>query len=281
MKVLITGSTGFVGRHLVPLLETAGHEMFHLVRNKKRLEHEFVWDFKGPLPGGIPECDAIIHLAAYVDFSLNLNVAQYNINTISTIKLSAYSNARNAHFILASMAGIHGSRHTLIDIDTPINPENHYAMSKYLAEEVVRTSVDNYSILRIGGIYGLDGPAHLELNNSINDAVYRKQTPVLKGSGKAKRNYICVLDVARWILSLVGQCRAATGSTKDNIQETIYMAGPEIMSIEDYLQTLVETALPGRQIEKLEGAEAKDLVITESPAPFNMMAFRQYITSLL
>lgn len=281
MRILLTGSSSFVGKSVVKMLEESGYEIFHLVRDNKGFKNEFLWDFKGLLPAGLPTCHVIIHLAAHVDFGLEMNISQYNVNTVSTIKLSGYSRVHNAYFILASMAGIHGGQYTVIDKNTPVNPWNHYAMSKYLAEEVIRTHVDNYSILRISGIYGLDGPSHLGLNNSINDAFYKKKPPVLKGHGKAKRNYICVLDVARWIMFLVRQCEAASGARINQIRETIYMAGPEVMSIEEYLQILVETTLPDKQLVRLEGKESNDLIISVSPAPFEMTTFRQYINSLL
>ena len=277
MKVLITGSTGFVGRHLVPMLESAGYEIFHLVRNKKGFEHEFVWDFKGPLPDGIPKCDVIIHLAAYVDFSLNLNVAQYNVNTVSTIKLSSYAKDHNAYFIFASMAGIHGTKYPQISKDTPIAPENHYAVSKYLAEEVVKTYINNYSILRICGIYGIDGPSHLGLNKAISDAVYQMKTPVLRGKGNAKKNYICVLDVALWILSLIERYKASN----KNIKEILYLASEEIMSIEEYLQSIADVVLKDVELIRTEGNEAKDWIVTPSEPPFNLRRFREYLNSLI
>ncbi len=276
----MTGSTGFVGKCLVKMLEELGYRIFHLVRNRKGFEHEFVWDFKNRLSEELPSCDVVIHLAAHVDFNSNLGISQYDVNTVSTIKLSAYAKSQSAYFILASTIGAHGSQHSLIDKDTPINPENHYAMSKYLAEEIVKTYIDNYSILRICGIYGLDGPIHLGLNKAINDAVHKKIPPVSKGSGKAKRNYICVLDVARWILNLVQQYEEELKRRKGNTREILYVASPEVMTIEDYLQIIVDTILPNENLTKIEGSETRDLVVKASQTHFALTTFRQYMSSL-
>jgi len=281
VKVLITGSTGFVGRHLLVMLEESHCEVFHLVRTEKGFSREFVWDFRGPLPEGLPFCEVVIHLAAYVDFSLNLDIAQYNVNVVSTIKLADYAKSHNSYFILASMVGVHGGSQTLIDKHTPINPENNYSMSKYLAEEIVKTYVDNYSILRICGIYGLDGPKHLGLNRAINDAVHKRKLPVLSGSGSAKRNYICVLDVAGWIMYLVKHFKIESAAKRERIQEILYMSGPEIMTIEDYLQTIVGVVFPKMDVNKIEGDDPKDYVVKASPASFTLVTFREYIKSLL
>lgn len=280
MRVLITGSTGFVGRHLLVMLEESHCEVFHLVRTEKGFSREFVWDFRSPLPEELPFCDVVIHLAAHVDFSLNLDIAQYNANTVSTVKLGAYAKSHNAYFVLASMVGIHGGSQTLIDKHTPVNPENNYSMSKYLAEEIVKTYVDNYSILRICGIYGLDGPEHLGLNRAISDAVHKKKLPVLKGPGKAKRNYICVLDVARWIMYLIQRHKAELTTKRNKTKEILYLAGAEMMTIQDYLLTIIDKVLPGMNLCWSDGEDSNDSVVTASPAPFTQMTFSQYISSL-
>lgn len=263
------------------MLEESNYEVIHLVRTRKGFNREFVWDFLSPLPDKIPFCDVIIHLASHVDFSLNIDIKQYNVNTVSTMRLADYAKSRNAYFILASMTGIHGWSRTLVDKFSPVNPDNNYSMSKYLAEEVVKTFVDNYSILRICGIYGLDGPKHLGLNRAINDAVHKGKLPVLCGSGSAKRNYICVLDVAGWIMYLVKHFKIESAAKRERIQEILYMSGPEIMTIEDYLQTIVDIVFPKMDVKRIEGDDPMDYVAKTSPSPFTLVTFREYIKSLL
>ena len=46
MKILVTGSTGFVGSHLVDLLVSEGHEVFSLVRNLNKARE---FEVKGEL----------------------------------------------------------------------------------------------------------------------------------------------------------------------------------------------------------------------------------------
>ncbi|MCP3917501.1 MAG: TIGR01777 family protein [bacterium] len=65
MKVLITGSSGLVGRELTAFLETGGHEVLRLVRGEPRGADEVRWDVErgvhdlAPLEG----LDAVVHLA--------------------------------------------------------------------------------------------------------------------------------------------------------------------------------------------------------------------------
>lgn len=280
MKILITGASSFTGKALMPMLENAGYETFMLVRQDQGFERQFVWNFADNLSEDIPECQAIIHLAAYVDFQNNLNISQYSVNTISTAKLAAYACKKGSYFILASTVGIHGSTLTEYDNTTPINPENNYAMSKYLAEVIVTTFARNHTILRIGGIYGIDGPGHLGLNMAITNAYYKKERPTIKGSGKAKRNYICVYDVAQWILYLLRRYETNGYKTDIHTRETLYLAGPEVMTIEEYLREIVEILLPGNDIHRIDGPESKDMVIKFTPFPFKPTMFRQYLQLL-
>jgi UDP-glucose 4-epimerase len=280
MRILLTGGSGFTGRSLLPMLENSGFEVCHLVRKKKGYKEEFLWNFADDLPNGLPECAVVIHLAAYVNFGQTLEWAQYNVNTVSSLKLAAYAQSHDAYFILASIVSVHGLNSTIIDEKTPLNPDNNYALSKYLAEQVVKTFTKKYSILRIAGIYGLDGPEHLGLNKTISDAFYRKMKPTLVGPGKAKRNYICVHDVARWILHLVQSFEERRELKKNSLKETLYFAGPEIMSIENYLEKVVEILLSGMGVMRVAGSENKDLIVKFSPFPFEPLTFRQYLTSL-
>jgi UDP-glucose 4-epimerase len=280
MRILITGASSFTGKMLVPMLKEAGHEVFNLVRQDHGFSNQFLWNFTDDLPEDIPECQTIIHLAAYVDFQNNINISQYNVNTISTAKLAAYACKRGSYFIFSSTVGVHGTKPTVFDDTTPINPETHYAMSKYLAEVILRTFVQNYTILRIGGIYGLDGPAHLGLNSAITNAYYKKERPTIKGPGKAKRNYICVNDVAQWILYLLGRYEVKGYKVAMQPHKTLYLAGPEVMSIEGYLKEVADILLPDEEIIRINGQESKDMVIKFTPHPFTPTPFRKYLQSI-
>jgi uncharacterized protein len=63
MKVAITGSTGHIGSHLVPVLRAAGHEVVPLVRRPAR-PGEISWQPGEVLdPAALAGVDAVVHLA--------------------------------------------------------------------------------------------------------------------------------------------------------------------------------------------------------------------------
>ena len=65
MRFLISGSSGLVGRALIPFLQSQGHEVIRLVRYKPQAADEVFWDPAGGLLDLAPVkiIDAVIHLA--------------------------------------------------------------------------------------------------------------------------------------------------------------------------------------------------------------------------
>ncbi len=67
MKILISGASGMVAGHLIPILESKGHSIWKLVRGKSAGENEIVWSskegFSGDEAAKLEGFDAVIHLA--------------------------------------------------------------------------------------------------------------------------------------------------------------------------------------------------------------------------
>lgn len=273
MKILLTGGTGFIGGKVDGLLRRAGHEVINLVRRPGCFSWEIVWDFLSPLPTLPDDVDACIHLAAYVDFGLGIDTSIYDINTLASASLARFCARGGRTLLFASMAGIFGNTGVFSNT-SPVAPQNHYAMSKYLAERLIEESACRAHILRIGGVYGLDGPSHLGLNRAINAAFYDGVRPTLFGEGAGRRNYLCVDDAARWIVSLLeaplteGECQYR------------FLGGEETLSIRQWLETITDVLFPGERLQIEPGKDGGDCIVKAARPGFSLYSFRQYLQSL-
>lgn len=231
MRIYITGSTGFVGKVLIKKLLDFGFEIFPIVRKNSGIPNEILLDLAYASEEELFEvfkgADCIIHLAAHANFGKNFDFDTYNINCLANLRLVNVISKLDAHFVFASNALIAGIDNEYITKESPDIPEIPYNISKYISETYIKTKLSNYTILRIGGIFGLGGPQHLFLNKAIEN-VKRSVTLDLSDNGLGKRNYIFVEDLCTWIINIVRSKQLGT----------VLMAGNDIVSMNEILSTL-------------------------------------------
>jgi nucleoside-diphosphate-sugar epimerase len=136
LKILVTGATGFVGSHLCEKLLSDGHEVYCLVRNKKKFETfkipgipvEGSLSEKGPngwcskLPADL---DACVHIAGLLhSFSQN-KFYEINTNAVEQLVLDLSKKYPTLKFLFLSSLSARG----------PLNvPLSHYGKSKLAGE---------------------------------------------------------------------------------------------------------------------------------------------------
>ena len=126
MTTLVTGATGFVGRHLVAHL---GAEAVPLTRADADLRH--------PLPP-LPRVDTVVHSAAIIDGDM---AAIRAVNIDATARLLEWAVATGVQrFVFVSTAGV------LLTTD--------YAQTKRDAEAIVRGAPIDVQIVRLFFPYG-------------------------------------------------------------------------------------------------------------------------------
>ena len=149
-KVLVTGSTGFIGSHLVDELIKRGFKVRCLVRNGSNLsviEGKSVEIAMGSysdiesLENAVKDVEVVFHLGAIINGSDWKTF--YEVNTLGTENLfKAYSKAGNKKkkFIFISSIAASGpaSRNNLKNESDGDTPVSLYGKSKLLAEGVVK-----------------------------------------------------------------------------------------------------------------------------------------------
>ncbi|WP_246167780.1 NAD-dependent epimerase/dehydratase family protein [Propionivibrio limicola] len=145
-KVLITGGTGFTGRHLVRNLESAGCSVFCLGDHPADVPNFFLASIldREALSKVVREVqpDFVVHLAA-ISFVAHENVNDiYEINVIGSRNLLHVlaEEAPNVECVLlASSANVYGNSSVeAVNEAVPLLPVNDYAVSKLAMEYVAR-----------------------------------------------------------------------------------------------------------------------------------------------
>lgn len=192
--VLVTGSEGFIGKALVKKLKAKN---FNVVKFSHSLGDDIT---KKDAFAKIGKVDVIIHLAAltYVPSSWEDPAKFIEVNTKGT--LNALEFARKSEnkpkFILASAFVYGNPKHIPIKENDPISPNNPYAVSKHLAEQLSQFYSQNYQIpalaLRCFNIYGPGQPKTFliaRIVDGIKSGIVKLEDP------RPKRDFVYVNDV--------------------------------------------------------------------------------------
>ncbi|MEZ5351941.1 MAG: TIGR01777 family oxidoreductase [Bryobacteraceae bacterium] len=174
MRVILTGATGFIGTHLVPQLEAAGHTTHLLGRSPKpglSAGSGFsIWDpAKGPPPAdAFQDADAVIHLAGEPvaqrwspDVKRRIRSSRVDA-TAQLIAAIAASPRKPAVFLSASAVGYYGDRgdEVLTESSAPANgflPSVCVEWEK-AASEATQLGI-RVALLRTGIVLGKGGGA--------------------------------------------------------------------------------------------------------------------------
>ncbi len=272
-RILVTGANGFVGENLMKVLINADYEVITLVRKRSGLKNEVIIDFCdsgfSSVIESLPCVDAIVHLGAKVGWDDSSKQQLFIPNVFATAELVKWANKINAYFIFASAAIVCGVKNEHIQSDTKSDPDTNYGYSKWLAEELIRFSEVKHCILRISGIFGKNGPAHLGINKAIREAL-SAEAPKIYGEGLMKRNYIYVNDLAEAIKFCL----------EHEVTGTHLVAGSQINTIADMIQTICEVILEGKKPSHLDGKSGSDQVVEKSSVLPATRSFREAIKNI-
>lgn len=159
MIVAITGAGGYIGSLLIKSLED--YETIPLVHSEKGLENERVVDVTSyeSVKKGLRGVDQVVHLAALSkpeQCEENKELAR-SVNVRGTRNvLKACEELGVEHVVFASTIYVYGKNQGTKKEDDTLNPQNHYAETKALAEELCEKYRECFpvTILRFSFVYG-------------------------------------------------------------------------------------------------------------------------------
>ncbi|MBN0986872.1 UDP-glucose 4-epimerase family protein [Amphritea pacifica] len=243
MKILLTGATGFVGRHLVKRLVAAGIDLSVSVRQDIHMpgaRTHYVaslaidTDWSNALAGQ----QVVIHTAARAHImgdQVSEFLAEYRtINVDGTLTLAQQAAASGIQrFIFISSIGVNGNSTKLpFTADDAPNPTGPYARSKYEAESALiklgkQTDME-VVIIRPPLVYGPDAPG----NFGRLVRLVERGLPLPLGAIHNKRSFVALDNLIDLIVTCIDHPAAAN---------QVFLAGDsEDLSTTDLLRRMAK-----------------------------------------
>ncbi len=129
MKILVTGSNGFIGKRLAVALAQKGHAVFGFDRQN----NQNILDFE-QVKKAIQGMDVVYHLAASIHED-DLALFETNVHGTKNV-LEASAKSALKQFIFLSTVGTMGNIQNTATENTPFSPQTPYEKSKAQAEEL-------------------------------------------------------------------------------------------------------------------------------------------------
>jgi UDP-glucose 4-epimerase len=200
VRIVVTGHTGFVGKHLLRDLEEHGWEVIGLSRSGgKDVTQKSSFEDLGRF-------DVLIHLAAqsFVPSSFREPERFYYDNFIGTLNCLEACRSVNARMIFLS-SYVYGQPQFLpITEAHPVVPSNPYMQSKHLGEQLCEAYHRDFKvpvcIIRPFNIYGKGQEGHFLIPTIINQiptGEIRLKDP------RPKRDFVHVEDLCQAIIRLL------------------------------------------------------------------------------
>lgn len=213
MRVVVTGSSGFIGRYVVARLATETIDVYAVsCRYSNAADTSNVQHFSGDLrdphfaDAVTKSADVVIHLAglAHARFAAD-DYGQVNVKATQNVAEAAIRNGVSS-FVFASSISVYGPcRDGTVSEASSCHPATDYGRSKLQAEDVL-TSLSGGSpmsvlILRLSTVYGAGDPGNMSrLIKSV-----QRFGPIVVGRGTNLKSLIHVGNVAELMVSLIGR----------------------------------------------------------------------------
>lgn len=247
MKILITGVHGFVGLNLVEALKKE-HTIYGLdiiSPQKDGVSYTFGWDYLDK-EDGIPEVDAIVHLAGKAHDTKNQSAADvyFKVNTGLTQKIFDWFlvQPKCKKFVFFSTAKAAADKvEGVLTEDVVPSPIGPYGESKIKAEEYILSKMPDDKQVYIFRPCMIHGPGNKGNLNLLYNVV-KKGIPWPLGAFENRRTFTSVENI----------CFAVNGVLTKDVPSGIYnMGDDEALSTNELIEEICKSLGKKAHIWKL------------------------------
>lgn len=227
-RVLVTGSSGYIGSNLVKRLQQKMTWIHGLDKNASGPWHlkgdEFIHQNILDTNQIEGEFDTVIHLAANVQVGMGQKAMMdyYRTNVVGTMNMLERVDYKN--FIFASTC--------------QAQETNVYGSTKRIAEQIVRQYCElnnkNYTIFRFGNVLGGDNLTNTD--GLLYNLIKAKETGVfnLYGDGSQRRDYIHVNEICYALQKAIDRPSCVVGAEIQPLFE--YLGRGELVTVNDCIR---------------------------------------------
>lgn len=179
MKVVLTGSRGYVGTATKELLQDSGYEVIEI---DKKIGRNTMYMFSYLIND---KPIAIIHLSAKksIPESKKKPWAYYFNNVLSTLSVAIVAKVSSIPVVFASSAAVY-------------SPSNAYARGKVWEEKILRLLCPKLAVLRYFNIVGRTSTVK-DIGSTNLFSIISRNPKITINSTSSTRDYVHVLDIAR------------------------------------------------------------------------------------
>lgn len=218
MKIMLTGSRGYIGTVMAPMLVRAGHEVVGVDTDLYRRSTFGAWDesirtivkdVRELEAAEVRGFDAVVHLAALSNDPLGDLNSQltYDINHRASVRLAALAKEAGVpRFVFASSCSNYGAAGDApVSEESELHPVTAYGISKVRVEQDVGKLADEHfspTFLRCATAYGASPRLRFDvvLNNLVAWA-FASGKVFLKSDGTPWRPIVHIEDISRAFLA--------------------------------------------------------------------------------
>lgn len=256
-SIVVTGASGFIGHALCRSLYQGGHKVVTLSSKDGHIADPRVFSH-------IAEARHVFHLAGrtFVPDSWKEPQDFMNVNVLGTTNVLEFCRAQDASLTVIS-AYLYGVPERLPIKETCLpRPNNPYALSKYLAEQVCEFYATHYgmgiTVVRPFNIFGPGQKPHFLIPQIINQV---KERQIIRVKDLTpRRDYLYIDDL---IDALVRTLEAHRGYHVFNIGSGSSISVGELISV---IQTAAGTEMPVVSENQIRRNEINDVYADISKA---------------